>query len=336
MWFGEKDLRESGSNLIKSCIKTVASPPPYPSPLEGEGWVGGIVVRFEMGKINVITGRGGTGKSTFTTLFGRYIYAKPLLIIDLDPDGSLAKMLGVDLEKEAKVTISDALSNIIAKGKDSKGKNDSPDLLRRMMEDGEILHRDKKFDLITLGTKFAPGCYCLPDEMIKETLRNIHKDYEIILVDSPAGLEHLNRKVTPTIDDLFVVLDPSEKSAKHIARIRYVTKGVNITYKNFYLVGNYRFTPLESSAIYGRGVDRKCPSLIAPGVKDSSFLTGLTNEAESFLIKSGEKYLGRIDYDPYIREYNLKGESLFKVPDDSPSSISVKKILREAGYELLQ
>jgi CO dehydrogenase maturation factor len=254
-----------------------------------------------MGKINVITGRGGTGKSTFTTLFARYIHAKSLLLIDLDPDGSLVKMLGVDLEKEAKVTISDALSRIIARGKESRGKDDTPDLLRRMMEEGEIIYRDKKFDLITLGTKFAPGCYCLPDEMIKETIRNIHKNYEVILVDSPAGLEHLNRKVTPDIDDLFVVLDPSEKSAKHIERIKYVTKGVNITYKNFYLVGNYRFT----------------------------------DEIEAYLLHTNETYLGRIANDPYIREFNLKGESLFKIPDDSPSSMSIKKILREAGYGIV-
>jgi CO dehydrogenase maturation factor len=254
-----------------------------------------------MGKINVITGRGGTGKSTFTALFARYLHAKSLLLIDLDPDGSLAKMLGVDLEKEAKVTISDALSKIIEKGKESKGKEDSPDLLRRMMEDGAIIYRDKKFDLITLGTKFAPGCYCLPDEMIKETLRNIHKNYEMILVDSPAGLEHLNRKVTPDINDLFVVLDPSEKSAKHIDRIKYVTKGVNINTNQFYLVGNYRFT----------------------------------EEIEAYLLRSGEKYLGRIAYDPLVRQHNLKGESLFNIPDDSPSSLSVKKILLEAGYVLV-
>jgi len=254
-----------------------------------------------MGKINVITGRGGTGKSTFTTLFTRYVHAKPLLLIDLDPDESLAKMLGVDMEKEGKWSISDALSRIIAKGKNGKGKDDTPDLLRRMMEGGEIIYRDKKFDLITLGTKFSPGCYCLPDEIIKETLRNINKNYEMILVDSPAGLEHLNRKVTPDIEDLFVILDPSDKSAKHIERIKYVTKGVNITCKNFYLVGNYRFT----------------------------------DEIEEYLLRTGEKYLGRVAYDPLVRERNLKGESLFKLPEDSPSSMSVKKILREAGYVLI-
>ncbi len=254
-----------------------------------------------MGKINVITGRGGTGKSTFTALFTRYVEAKSLLLIDLDPDESLAKMLGVDLEKEGKRSISDALSGIIEKGKKGKGKEDSPDLLRRMMEAGEIIYRAKKFDLITLGTKFAPGCYCLPDDMIKETIRNIHPHYEMILVDSPAGLEHLNRKVTPDINDLFVVLDPSEKSAKHIDRIKYVTRGVNIHYQRFYLVGNYRFS----------------------------------EEIETHWLRSGEKYLGRISFDPLVREHNLKGESLFNIPEDSPASRSVKKILQEAGYVLV-
>jgi CO dehydrogenase maturation factor len=137
--------------------------------------------------------------------------------------------------------------------------------------------------------------------MIKEMIRNLHRNYEMVIVDSPAGLEHLNRKVTPDINDLFVVLDPSEKSAKHIDRIKYVTKGVNISYNKFYLVGNYRFT----------------------------------EEIEIYLLRSGEKYLGRIAYDPLVREYNLKGDSLFNIPEDSPSAMSVKKILREAGYDLI-
>jgi len=51
------------------------------------------------------------------------------------------------------------------------------------------------------------------------------------------------------------------------------------------------------------------------------------------LLQSGERYLGRIEFDPMVREHNLKGESLLKIPEDSPSSISIKKILKVAGYE---
>lgn len=251
-----------------------------------------------MSKIEVITGRGGTGKSTFTALRARYGQRKKLLLIDLDPDGSLPKMLGVDLEKEGVLTISDALAKVMEKGKRGQGEEAPPDLLTQMLATGEIISRNNKFDLITLGTKLASGCYCLPDELIKETIKNIQKDYDLILVDSPAGLEHLNRKVTPDIDVLFVILDPSEKSVKHIERIKYVVKGVNIHYQQFYLIGNYRFT----------------------------------EETEGFLLRSGEKYLGRIANDPLVREFNLKGESLWKIPDDSPAALSVKKILQEAGY----
>jgi len=251
-----------------------------------------------MARINVVTGRGGAGKSTFTAFFARYINIKRLLLIDLDPDGSLARMLGIDLEEEGRLTVSEALYDGMGKGKDSEG---IPELLMKSLEEGKIIHRDRKFHLITLGTKLAPGCYCLPDEMIKEMIRTLQKDYDMILVDSPAGLEHLNRKVTPHIDDLFVILDPSEKSMKHIERIKYVAKGVRITYRNFYLVGNHRFR----------------------------------DDSESYLMDSGEKYLGRLSFDQMVREVNLKGESLLQISDDSPYSISVRKVIMEAGYDLV-
>lgn len=251
-----------------------------------------------MGKIHVITGRGGTGKSTFTALMARFLAASPLLLIDLDPDGSLAKMVGANLEEEGKWTISDALYEVMGKGRETK---DIPDLLQKRLKEGQLLYHGEKFDMISLGTKLAQGCYCLPDEMMKELIRNLNQNYEMVVVDSPAGLEHLNRKVTPEIDDLFVVMDPSEKSAKHIERVKYVIKGVNIHYQHFYLIGNYRFT----------------------------------EETELYLLRSDERYLGRIAPDPLVREYNLKGISLFKIPEEAPSSLSVKKILLEAGYDLI-
>jgi CO dehydrogenase maturation factor len=250
-----------------------------------------------MAKINVVTGRGGAGKSTFTALFARFVDVKRLLLIDLDPDSSLPKMLGADLEKSGKVTISHALYDIIVSGK----KDDSPALIEERLKDGSILYESEKFHLITLGTKLAPGCYCLPDEMIKDMIHKLRDNYDMVLVDSPAGLEHLNRKVTPDIDDLFVILDPSEKSVKHIERIKRVIKGVRISYKNFYLVANYRFT----------------------------------EESLKYLEEAGERLLGRIALDENVRNFNLNGRSLFSLPSDSPASLSVKKILLEANYDII-
>jgi CO dehydrogenase nickel-insertion accessory protein CooC1 len=57
------------------------------------------------------------------------------------------------------------------------------------------------------------------------------------------------------------------------------------------------------------------------------------DEAEPRVIaRTGETYLGRIDYDASVKDYNLKGESLLNLPESSPACLSVKKILEKAGY----
>jgi len=248
-----------------------------------------------MGKVIVSTGRGGAGKSTFVALASKYLNP-PKLLIDLDPDESLADMVGIDLNQKGKKTISGALYDVIEenKGVGRTGYNLLSDVLQA------VLYRGGEFDLIALGTKFTVGCYCAPDEVLKDFIPSLVKDYEELVVDSPAGLEHFNRKVVVDIDDLFVILDPSEKSTKHIERVRDIIREVKVSYNHLYLIGNYRFT----------------------------------EEAEEYLRSTGEAYLGKIDYDPNVRQYNLEGRSLIGLPQDSPAALCVKRILMKAGYEI--
>jgi len=187
-----------------------------------------------MGKKTVVTGRGGTGKSTFTALASRYL-TSPM------PDQSLAEMLGIDLEKEKVRTISDALFDIIEERRHDGG---NPTPLHERMEyllNRECLYEGKRFDLIVLGTKLTEGCYCVPDDLIKAIIPRLANHYPNVVIDSPAGLEHLNRKIVSDIDDLFVILDPSSKSLKHVARIKDITHQIGIKYSHLYLVGNYDF-----------------------------------------------------------------------------------------------
>ena len=248
-----------------------------------------------MGKTTVVTGRGGTGKSTFTALASRYLTA-PMLLIDIDPDQSLADMLGVDLETEKVKTISDALYEIIEERRHDGGK---PTPLHDRMEyllNRECLYEGKRFDLLVLGTKLTEGCYCIPDDLIKAIIPRMARHYPNVVIDSPAGLEHLNRKIVSDIDDLFVILDPSSKSLKHVARIKDITHQIGIRYGHLYLVGNYNF-------------DR---------------------DTEEYLRSTGEAYLGKIEYDADAREYNLAGKSLLELPENSPAFSSIKGILSRA------
>jgi len=250
-----------------------------------------------MTEIIVSTGRGGTGKTTFVALAARYLES-PFLLIDLDPDQNLSDMLGIDLTEKSVITVSDALYNVIEKRKKPPEFSSIP--LNQQMEyliNSDCLYEGKGFDLLTLGTKLIPGCYCVPDDLLKQNIPRLAQNYKNVVVDSPAGVEHLNRKVTRDIDRLFIFLDPSLKSIKHIKRVEDVTRGVGIRYKNLYIVGNHEFDP----------------------------------EAEDSLRRINRHYIGKVAYDKKLKEYNLIGRSLLELPDDSPACLSVRRILKTAG-----
>jgi len=57
-------------------------------------------------------------------------------------------------------------------------------------------------------------------------------------------------------------------------------------------------------------------------------------ETEAYLQNTGEIYLGKIDYDAYVEEYNFEGKTLLALPQDSPASLSAKRILEKAGYQI--
>jgi CO dehydrogenase maturation factor len=249
-----------------------------------------------MGKKLVATGRGGTGKTTFTSLTSRFL-SPPVFLIDLDPDQSLAEMLGVNLKEEGIKTISESLFDIVAARKDGSGGTMSVHDRIEFLLNSESLYEGDNFDLFVLGTKLTEGCYCAPDAIISGAIPKVIDSYQYVMIDSPAGLEHLNREIVSDIDDLFVILDPSSKSLKHIERIKDITSAIGITYNHFYLVGNYRFNEV----------------------------------AQQKLEASGETYLGTIEYDPALAEYNLSGRSLLELPEDSPACRSVKEILSRAG-----
>jgi CO dehydrogenase maturation factor len=243
----------------------------------------------------VSTGRGGAGKSTFVALMSRYL-RRPSLLIDLDPDQSLADMLGIDFHKEGKRTIVEALYDAVNVRR-SGGSPLTPveDRFKGLIW-SDCLYEGNGFDLIVLGTKDLEGCYCYPDHLLKKTVFQLAKNYINVVVDSPAGLEHLNRNIVSDVDDLFVILDPSEKSLKHIEKIKGIIRAVEIRCSHFYLLANYMFD----------------------------------EESERYVKDAGETYLGKIDYDGNVEEYNLKGESLRKLPEDSPACVSVRKVLEKA------
>jgi len=84
-----------------------------------------------------------------------------------------------------------------------------------------------------------------------------------------------------------------------VRRAHRIAKEVDIEFNNFYLIGGYRF-PAQ-----------------------------LGVQAESEL---GFKYLGKIASDEELDEYVLTGKSLLDLPSNNAAYVSVKEILKVAGY----
>lgn len=191
----------------------------------------------------VSMGRGGSGKTSFVALMTKYFIDKgatPLLLVDVDPDQNLGEMVGIDLREQGKKTISELLlETFLEKGGTTVGIPPSERIESKIWADG--LYEGDFFDLIAVGTKFIEGCYCLPDAALKSALESLTKMYKYVLIDSPAGLEHLNRRIATQVDDIFDIIDPSQKSFEHVERAYKVAKECKIGFKNFYIIGGYRF-----------------------------------------------------------------------------------------------
>ena len=252
-------------------------------------------------KTLVTIGRGGTGKTSFVALMTKCfidIAETPILLVDADPDQNLGEMVGVDLKKEGKKTISELLvETFIDEGGTTVGVAPTERMENRIWSHG--MYEGDYFDFIGLGIKWVEGCYCLPNVALKGALESLTKNYEYVLIDSPAGLENLNRRITSKVDDIFDVIDPSKKSFDHVERAYGIAQAVKIEFRNFYVVGGFRFPE------------------------------HLEEQAEKTL---RFKYLGKIAHDEKIEEHVLLGKSLLDLPPDSSAYVSLKKIMQKAGY----
>ncbi len=252
-----------------------------------------------MGKLIVVTGRGGSGKTAFAALATKYL-PTPQLLIDADADQSLAAMLGINLEETGISTISDVLYDIQTSGEESAnlGTMPLPQKIEYLLQ-MSCLYESSHFDLLSIGVKWTQGCYCFPNEILRAILPELAKNYAVSVVDSPGGLEHMNRRIANEIDDLFVVMDPSSKALRNVERLKRISAELKITYKNIYLVANHRFDE---------------------------------EKAESLRSIPGAAYLGRIPRDPQVEEYDWNDSSLLELPVSGLASSAVAQVLAEAGY----
>ncbi|MFO7772387.1 MAG: hypothetical protein R6V59_00315 [Dehalococcoidia bacterium] len=138
-------------------------------------------------------------------------------------------MLGFDFHEERRRTVCEPLYDVIERRK----RNLSPtitthDQMESLLWSAIVYMKEGKLTSSPPKTKLAEGCLRAPYEILRRTIPKLARNYTNLGVDSPVGVEHVNRNIVSNINDLFVLCDHSDKSLKHIGRMKQIIKHVGV------------------------------------------------------------------------------------------------------------
>ena len=192
-----------------------------------------------------VAGKGGSGKTSITSLIIRYLKNKhlgPILAIDADPNANLGDSLGF----EVKGTV----GSIIASFHNEKINIPSGFTKEAYLQYklNEILVESKGLDLLTMGRGEGPDCYCYPNLVLRNFADSLSENYAYVVMDNEAGMEHLSRRTTQNIDALLIISDHSVKGIRTIARIRDLVSELKLVVKKQAVIINFAPSPLAPLA----------------------------------------------------------------------------------------
>ena len=75
----------------------------------------------------------------------------------------------------------------------------------------EAVAEAQGFDLIVMGQPEGAGCYCAANTLLTNFLERLQDNYPFIVMDNEAGMEHISRLTTKSVDVLLIVSDPSRR-----------------------------------------------------------------------------------------------------------------------------
>lgn len=242
-----------------------------------------------------VSGKGGVGKTVTTALTLKHLVdaGRVVLAVDANPDSNLAEVIGVPAKKTVS-KVAFELKKAIDAGKTPAGLTKKDVLEAKIYE---IVEETPKFDLLVMGRGEGEGCYCLINSLLTQILDSLSKGYDVTLMDTEAGLEHLSRRTDRDVDIMIVVTDASALGFLTAKRIKEVSIEVHVEFKKMYMLG-VRFPP------------------------------DLEGKLEDTAKKLGYEYAGAVPYDENVFRYNFEGKSLLELPQDSPSMLAVGKALR--------
>lgn len=246
--------------------------------------------------IIAVSGKGGAGKTLISSLLIKSLKGsdRDILAIDADPDSNLPEALGIKVER----TVGDVREEL---KKDTAAGNIPQEANKWDILDYKIMEsviETPEFDLLVMGRPEGSGCYCAVNNMLRKIIETLSSNYDIIVIDTEAGLEHLSRRTTQNVDIMLVVTDTSKRGILTAQRIEKLSKELDISFNESYLIVNRVRRDME-------------------------------DEVLKKVSETGLNVIGTVYEDEIVYRYDSEGKPLINLPDDSSANTAISKIVKD-------
>ena len=236
-----------------------------------------------------VSGKGGTGKTTFAAMILRHFIEKgksPVLAVDADSNTNLNEVLGIELR------------STIGETRETMKRDVPPGMTKDVWFEYKIqeaLVEAKGFDLIAMGRPEGAGCYCAANTLARKYLDLLTQNYRYIVIDNEAGMEHFSRLTTRDVALLFVLSDSSRRGILTAVRIRDLVHELDLRIERSVLIVNRVLGELDA---------------------------GILAEIKRYDLELG----GTIPEDEEVLKYDLEGRPTFYLPGSSRAIQAVRRI----------
>ncbi len=242
-------------------------------------------------KTIAISGKGGTGKSTIAALMVRWLSQHKtgsVLAVDADSNVNLNVLLGLEI----KDTIGAIREELKQASSNLPGGMSKAQFLEYKIQASLVETPD--YDVIAMGRPEGPGCYCYANNLLRDILQTLSSQYQYVIIDNEAGMEHLSRRTTLNIDNLLITSDPSVRGIRTAAKISRLLSELDIR--------------IGKKEVFINRLQEEVPPLLSQTLEEENLALGLSLPEDNTLL-----------------DMEKNGESVWTLPDSSPALLAVDK-----------
>jgi CO dehydrogenase maturation factor len=149
-----------------------------------------------------------------------------------------------------------------------------------------------------MGRPEGPGCYCAANNWLRDCIDRLAGNYDYVVIDCEAGMEHISRQTTRDVDIMLLVSDPTIRGVSTATRMKD-------------LIAELRNHVDRIALVINRAID------------------GLPPEIDQAIKEAKLELIEVIPQDAGMMPLEVKGAPLTGLPSESPLRQGVSEIARK-------